>query len=108
MGELIARTDWSGTPLGDYDTWPQSLRTALSVCLESRFPMLIWWGPELTMLYNDAYRPMLAAKHPAAMGGRGAEVWSDIWDVIGPMLAGVMERSEATWSEDQLLVMDRS
>jgi signal transduction histidine kinase/serine phosphatase RsbU (regulator of sigma subunit)/CheY-like chemotaxis protein len=108
MGELIARTDWADTPIGDYDTWPQSLRTALSVCLESRFPMLIWWGPELTMLYNDAYRPILASKHPAALGGRGRDVWPEIWDVTGPMLAGVVERSEATWSEDQLLVMDRN
>ena len=107
MGELMARTDWAGTPIGDFDTWPQSLRTALSICLESRYPMLIWWGPELVMLYNDAYRPMLGAKHPSSMGRRGADTWSDIWDVIGPMLAGVMARSDATWSEDQLLLMNR-
>jgi signal transduction histidine kinase/DNA-binding response OmpR family regulator/serine phosphatase RsbU (regulator of sigma subunit) len=107
MGELMARTDWAATPIGDFDTWPQSLRTALGVCLESRFPMLIWWGPELVMLYNDAYQPILGTKHPAAMGRRGRDAWSDIWPVIGPMLESVMARSEATWSEDQLLVMNR-
>lgn len=107
MGELMARTDWASTPIGDFDTWPQSLRTALGVCLESRFPMLIWWGPELVMLYNDAYQPILGTKHPGAMGCRGRDAWSDIWPVIGPMLETVMARSEATWSEDQLLLMNR-
>ncbi|MBI5104510.1 MAG: response regulator, partial [Solirubrobacterales bacterium] len=108
MGELMARLAWDGSPLGEPETWPESLRTAVGICLESRFPMLVWWGPELAMLYNDAYRPILgASKHPAALGRPGVETWGEIWDVIGPMLAGVVERGEATWSEDQLLLMDR-
>ncbi len=69
--------------------------------------MLIWWGPELRMLYNDGYAPILGNKHPAALGHPGQEVWSEIWPTIGPMLRGVVERSEATWSEDQLLVLAR-
>ena len=72
MAELIRAMDWSQTPLGPVATWPQSLRTTVSVCLSSRFPILIWWGADLIMLYNDAYRPILGAtKHPHALGAPG-------------------------------------
>ncbi len=109
MGMLMRSIDWSQTPLGPKEQWPQSLRTSVSICLASRFPILIWWGPELVMLYNDAYRPMLGAtKHPQAMGQRGKECWPEIWDVIGPMLEGVLSRGEATWSNDQLLLLNRN
>ncbi len=109
MGALMREIDWSATPIGPMAGWPQSLRTAVNICLASRFPMLLWWGPELVMLYNDAYRPMLGAnKHPKAMGQRGRECWPEIWDVIGPMLQGVLATGTATWSEDQLLLLDRN
>src|SRR5271166_149491 len=109
MGALMRSYDWSSHPLGPASSWPQSLRTALSICLESRFPILIWWGTEMFMLYNDAYRSILGStKHPRAMGQAGAECWPEIWDVIGPMLAQVLEKGEATWSEDQLLLLDRN
>lgn len=109
MGQLMAEVDWSTTAIGSVDTWPQSLRTSVSVCLASRFPILLWWGPELVMLYNDAYRVLLGAtKHPAALGQRGCECWPEIWDLIGPMLEGVLEGEAATWSEDQLLPLDRN
>src|SRR5512135_169196 len=89
------------------DRWPQSLRTAVSVCLASRFPMLVWWGPQLIKIYNDAYLPILGDKHPRALGCPGALVWPEIWDTIGPMLAGVLAGGPATWSEDQLLLLER-
>src|SRR4029079_503870 len=57
LAALIATTDWSTSPLGDPLTWPPSLRTAVGICLSSRFPILLWWGPDLAMVYNDAYRP---------------------------------------------------
>ncbi|MDO5673983.1 MAG: response regulator, partial [bacterium] len=108
MAELIRSIDWAQTPLGPPATWPQSLRTALSICLHSHFPILLWWGPELVMLYNDAYRPMLGnSKHPAAMGRRGREAWDDVWHIIGPMLEGVMQEGKATWSENRMLPLDR-
>jgi signal transduction histidine kinase/CheY-like chemotaxis protein len=69
--------------------------------------MIIFWGPELAQLYNDAYRPILGAKHPASLGQPAQVCWSELWDVIGPMLHGVMDRGEATFSDDQLLLMDR-
>jgi signal transduction histidine kinase len=109
MGLLMREKDWSATPIGPMAGWPQSLRTAVNICLASRFPMLLWWGPELVMLYNDAYRPILGTtKHPQALGQRGHECWPEIWDVIGPMLQGVMATGTATWSDDQLLLLDRN
>ncbi|MGR6321045.1 SpoIIE family protein phosphatase [Micromonospora soli] len=107
MGAAIAGRDWTATPLGPIDSWPQSLRTAVSICLHSRFPILLWWGDELVMLYNDAYVPMLGASKRGALGRPGAAVWPEIWEVIGPMLGDVMAGRGATWSEDQLLLLDR-
>ena len=108
MGALMRSIDWSATPLGAVERWPQSLRTAVSICLASDFPMLIWWGPELVKLYNDAYRPILGAKHPRSMGQRGKECWPEIWHIIGPMLEGVLKEGKATWSENQLLLLERN
>jgi signal transduction histidine kinase len=108
MGELMDRHDWSRTSLGVPDSWPRSLRTGVQIVLGSRYPMFIWWGPQLLLLYNDAYCPMLGAKHPSALGRPGPEVWAEIWDVVGPLAARVMERGESTYSDRLLLLMDRS
>ena len=111
LGELGARFaafDWSSTPLGPISTWPSDLRGAVSICLTSRFPMLIWWGSEYVMIYNDGYRPMLGSKHPEALGSPGKVVWPEIWDSIGPMLDSVMDSGVATWSRDQKLMLERN
>jgi len=107
MGALMRSMDWSRTALGPVSSWPQSLRTSVGICLTSRFPILIWWGPEMFKIYNDAYRPMLGDKHPRAMGARGRDAWPEIWHIIGPMLEGVLTRGAATWSENQLLLLER-
>jgi signal transduction histidine kinase len=107
MGQLIRETDWSATPLGPITDWPQSLRTAVGICTESRFPMAIWWGPEAIQLYNDGYVPVLGAKHPQSLGQSGMECWAEIWDVVGPLYAEVMEHGRSTWADDLLLLMDR-
>src|SRR5689334_14636967 len=108
MGAAMRALDWSQTLLGPINSWPQSLRTSVSTCLNSRFPILIWWGPELVMLYNDSYRDIIAGKHPAALGRPGRECWPEIWHIIGPMLEGVLQRGEATWSNDLLLLLERN
>jgi PAS domain S-box-containing protein len=108
MGALMQTVDWAETPLGPVETWPQSLRTSVSICLFSRFPILIWWGADYVMLYNDAYRPMLGQKHPQSMGQRGQACWAEIWDIIGPMLDGVYYDGVATWSYDQMLPLNRN
>ena len=107
MGERMRSFDWSESALGPVDSWPQSLRTSISTCINSRFAIVVWWGRELTILYNDAYRAILGSKHPHALGRPGQEVWSEIWHIIGPMLTGVMDRGEATWSDDLLLELER-
>ena len=107
MGALMRSMDWSKTALGPVESWPQSLRTSVSTCLNSRFPILLWWGPAFIKLYNDAYRPMLGDKHPRSMGQRGRDCWPEIWHIIGPMLEAVKARGEATWSENQLLPLER-
>ena len=107
MGALMRAMDWSRLKLGPIEVWPQSLRTSISTCLNSRFAILIWWGPDLIMLYNDAYRDIIGSKHPAALGNPGRDCWPEIWDTIGPMLEGVMQCGEATWSDDFLLLLAR-
>ena len=106
MSELVASFDWSNT-LGELSHWPQSLRTAVSICLASRFPIVMYWGPEFVVLYNDAYSEILANKHPWALGRGAREVWNEIWDVIGPMLNSVIANGQATRSDDLLLFLER-
>src|SRR5437870_4941310 len=93
MGALMRSLDWSATPVGPVESWPQSLRTALSILLSSRHPMFIWWGPELVQFYNDGYRPSLGVhKHPQALGQPGKVCWEEIWSLIGPQIDSVMSR----------------
>ncbi len=109
MGRLISAMDWSATPLGPVEGWPQTLRALLHVVLNSRHPMFLWWGPELIQFYNDGYRPSLGEdRHPAALGARGREFWSDIWESIGPQIQGALERGESTWHEDDLVPIVRN
>ncbi|GGL54789.1 PAS domain-containing sensor histidine kinase [Wenxinia marina] len=107
LGELIRSHDWAGTPFGATEAWPQSLRSALSICLHSSFPTAIYWGPDLRLLYNDAWSPIPGDRHPAALGRPAAEVWSDIWDVIGPQIERVLETGEGFSTYDQMLPMVR-
>lgn len=108
MKRLFREKDWAPTPLGPLEAWPAPLQTALGIALSSRFPMVLWWGPEFRMLYNDAWRPVLGtSKHPQFLGEPGRNAWPEIWDVIGPMLQSVIETGEATWVNDQLLILNR-
>ncbi len=107
MGALMRSVDWARTPVGAVETWPQSLRTAVSILLESRFPMYLAWGPSFVQFYNDGYRPILGStKHPAAMGIGAHETFAESWHIIGPMFEGV-RRGTAVGSEDWMLPLDR-
>jgi PAS domain S-box-containing protein len=108
MGALTRAYDWSASPLGAPETWPQSLRTAVRILLNTNHPMFIWWGPELIQFYNDAYRQTMGPeRHPNALGQRGRECWAEIWDIIGPQIEQVMSRGCATWHENQLVPVTR-
>ncbi|MFJ3434678.1 SpoIIE family protein phosphatase [Streptomyces cyaneofuscatus] len=109
IGRELARVDWSATPLGEPQDWPQSLRTAVSILLSSKFAMWMAWGPELTFFCNEAYRrDTLGQKYPWALGRPSAQVWSEIWDDIAPRIDTVLNSGEATWDEGLLLFLERS
>jgi PAS domain S-box-containing protein len=108
MGALTRAHDWSSTPLGRPETWPQSLRTAVRILLNTNHPMFIWWGSELIQFYNDAYRQTMGPeRHPSALGQGGRECWAEIWDIIGPQIEQVMSGGGATWHENQLVLVTR-
>lgn len=109
VGRHHAEVDWAATPLGPPETWPQSLSTAVSILLTSRFPMWMAWGPQLTFFCNDAYRrDTLGRKYPWALGRPASEVWAEIWDDIGPRIERVLSTGEATWDTALLLFLERS
>ncbi|SHK57971.1 PAS domain S-box-containing protein [Bradyrhizobium lablabi] len=108
MGALMRAYDWSASPLGKPETWPQSLRTAVRILLNTNHPMFIWWGEELIQFYNDAYRQTMGPeRHPSALGQRGRECWAEIWPIIGPQIEQVMRGGGATWHENQLVPVTR-
>ncbi len=108
MAALIRAHDWSRTPMGPVSSWPQSLRTAVSLILNSQHPMWIGWGPAATFLYNDAYiRVLSLAKHPWALGRPTQEVWREIWDFCGPLVDKVFQKGEPSFLDDVRLFMNR-
>ena len=107
MGERIRTLDWSKTPLGPIEAWSPSLRAMVSFMLANRFPLLLWWGPDYISIYNDAYRPVLGAKHPWALGTPVRECWSEIWDILQPLIDTPFRGGPPTWSEDLSLEINR-
>ncbi|MGW0120826.1 SpoIIE family protein phosphatase [Streptomyces sp. NPDC003327] len=108
IGPDLAAVDWAATPLGPLESWPQSLRTAVSILLSSRFSMWMAWGPELTFFCNAAYRrDTLGRKYPWALGRPVREVWQEVWEDVRPRIESVLAGS-ATWDEALLLFLQRS
>ena len=95
-GEMRARyrsMDWAGTSMGPVASWPAELRLMVRVCLDSGFAMSLHWGPDLAVLYNDAFIPIMGSqKHPQALGRPTRDVWAEQWDeVIGPLMQRVIQ-----------------
>ncbi|ATR21045.1 Sensory transduction protein kinase [Roseomonas mucosa] len=107
MGARMRDHDWAATPLGPPDTWPQSLRSTLSACLNSPLLGTILWGPDLRMLYNDSYIPSLADRHPAALGRPVAEVWGAVWERVSPPFHEAMATGRGFSQENVELPMIR-
>jgi len=105
-GALMRAHDWSTSPLGEPESWPQSLRTVVGLLLQSQFPMFVAWGDALGFLYNDPYAGILGTKHPGALGTRFQDIWSEIWPDISPLIDAAMS-GRATYREDLPLVMNR-
>jgi signal transduction histidine kinase len=108
MGARMRAHDWSATPLGAPETWPQSLRTVVRILLTSRYQMWMAWGDALSFFCNDAYLPTLGVKQSWALGVSAREVWKEIWPDIGPRIEHVLKTGEATWDEGLLLFLQRS
>ena len=107
LGAMVRAYDWSKTPLGPPQHWPQNLRTAVSTCLGSSFGIVIWWGRDLILLYNDPYISMLANKHPRALGQKGEECWAEVWPLVGPMLQRVLDQGTPFTADDLELMVWR-
>jgi serine phosphatase RsbU (regulator of sigma subunit) len=103
LAASYAAVDWAATPLGPPEQWSQALRWSVDLVRHTRFPVTLLWGPELVLLYNEAYVGLIADRHPAALGRPCREVFPEAWDTIGPMLREVLAGGEATWSEDVML-----
>jgi PAS domain S-box-containing protein len=109
MGKLTREKDWKFSAVGEPSGWPQSLKTSLYILLNAKFPMFLWWGEQLICFYNDAYRPSLGqhGKHPGILGMPAEQAWSEIWDVIKPLIDQVLQGG-STFSEDQLIPIFRN
>lgn len=108
-GALARSVDWASTPIGPPRSWPRGLRAAVKICFSTEFPIFIGWGPELTMIYNEAYSRMLGSeKHPGAMGAPLREVWADVWDDIAPLVEGVMRTGDPVFVDEIRLLTERS
>jgi PAS domain S-box-containing protein len=103
---MMRSHDWSRSPLGAPESWPQPLRTVVALLLQSRFPMFVAWGDELSVLYNDQYAKILGAKHPRALGSRFRDIWEEIWPDISPLIDAAMA-GQAIYREDLPLLMNR-
>ena len=108
MGKLIRDYDWARTSLGPPVNWPQSLRSALSICLHSSVPTAIYWGDDLCLLYNDAWAHIPGDRHPSVLGRPAKLVWADIWDVVGPQFESVIGTRTGHSSYDQMLTLMRN
>jgi hypothetical protein len=108
MERQIAALAWGSTAIGPQERWSPALRTTVRILLANRFPMLLWWGPDYISIYNDAYIPILGQKHPWGLGKPVRECWSEIWDVLRPLIDTPFFGGPSTWSEDIELHINRS
>lgn len=98
---LIARLDWSLSPLGAAETWPQSLRTAVDIVTHSPMPMALLWGPQLTHLYNDAFARLAGDKHPHAFGQPTHTAWPELRSATEPIYHSVLQGRTHTCRDQQ-------
>ena len=102
MARRVREFDWSSTPLGPAEAWPVSLRINVATILASQFPMSVRWGPQLILIYNDAFRSILGDRHPAALGRPGREVWGEIYDVLGPLSEAILKGQRGAFFREDL------
>ncbi len=107
LARLCRAFDWTATALGHPSGWPAEVRGVVATSLESRLPICMWLGPDLTIIYNDEYRRLLGNKHPQSLGRPGPQVWAEIWDGIAPMFETIRQGGPSSSAEDQLFKVHR-
>jgi PAS domain S-box-containing protein len=107
MAELIRAHDWSSTALGPIEDWSEALLLSANLMLSCAFPSLVFWGKELVQLYNDAFIPLLAERHPSGLGQTAQECWWDAWEIVGPNLERVMKDGETVFHENTVVPIVR-
>jgi PAS domain S-box-containing protein len=107
MAELIRSHDWSSTALGPIESWSESLLCSINLMLSCAFPSLVFWSSEMVQLYNDAFIPLLAERHPSGLGQTAEQCWSDAWQIVGPNLKRVMDDRETVYYEDMVVPIIR-
>src|ERR1700722_7245567 len=110
-GEMAERTrtyDWSRTPVGPIESWPEGLLCAVNIMLACQFPSVILWGPEMVQFYNDSYRPLMTEKHPEALGQTAPECWKEAWHLIGPQWEAVRANGATFFMEEVLVPVLRN
>ncbi|MBW6437943.1 SpoIIE family protein phosphatase [Actinoplanes hulinensis] len=108
MGARMSALDWSTSPVGDPSTWPPELIGAVSTMLASRAQIVIFWGPEYTALYNDAYIVTMGGKHPGFLGRPGRELWAEAWDVLNRLFDGVIAEDSSFYARDHMFMLERN
>jgi PAS domain S-box-containing protein len=103
MAERVRDQDWNSTPLGPIEAWSRELVTVVNLTLASSAPARTMWGPELILIYNDAYRPIPGPRHPAALGKPAREVYSESWGVVGPLLEDALATGKTVFHEKLLV-----
>ncbi|MCD5993899.1 response regulator [Pseudomonas sp. CDFA 602] len=107
MARLIRSRDWSSTALGPIESWPQSLKTTVSLCLASNFPINIIWGPEHVQIYNDGYLVLCGASHPQALGEPYTTTWASAWPAIGEPFEQALT-GKTSFLENQRMFLSRN
>ncbi|RYY26762.1 MAG: PAS domain S-box protein [Chitinophagaceae bacterium] len=106
-GELLRSFNWNENPLGDPASWPQNLKTAVGIIINARSPMLVWWGPSLISIYNDAYMRLMGDKLPNAFGQPAKKVWSDMWEAtLKPLVDTVFEKGESVYGNEVMFLLE--
>jgi signal transduction histidine kinase/DNA-binding response OmpR family regulator len=107
MGRRMLELDWSTTPLGPPQDWPDELAAAVCTMLASKAQVVIFWGPDHCALYNDAYTPTMGSKHPGHLGRPGREMWAETWSVLQTLFDAVLASDEAFWAADYPFMLER-
>jgi len=108
IGDLLRSSDWSNTSLGPMSDWPKSLCTAINICLNAQFPMLVCWGKDLTNIYNAAFASLLAGKHPVSFGANGMYILPDLWTKLKPQFQSILTEGESISSANELVLINRN